>query len=73
MMVARPVAVACLVCPSVRFRAKYDATVHVRKAQALGVQVIDQAVVHFIEVDSVGEVTGLRFKRPDGSEERVEV
>ena len=57
------------ICP---IGAKYDATVHVRKAQALGVQVIDQAVVHFIEVDSAGQVTGIRFKRPDGSEERAE-
>lgn len=57
------------ICP---IGAKYDATVHVRKAQALGVQVIDQAVVHFIEVDSAGQVMGIRFKRPDGSEERAE-
>lgn len=57
------------ICP---IGAKYDATVHVRKAQALGVQVIDQAVVHFIEVNAEGRVTGLRFKRPDGSEQRAE-
>ncbi len=57
------------ICP---IGAKYDATVHVRKAQALGVQVIDQAVVHFIEVNAEGLVSGLRFKRPDGSEERAE-
>lgn len=57
------------ICP---IGAKYDASVHVRKAEALGVQVINQAVVHFIEVDSNGQVTGLRFKRPDGSEERAE-
>lgn len=57
------------ICP---IGAKYDATVHVRKAQALGTQVIDQAVVHFIEVNAEGRVTGLRFKRPDGSEQRAE-
>lgn len=57
------------ICP---IAAKYDATVHVRKAQALGVQVIDQAVVHFVEVNSEGLVTGLRFKRPDGREQRAE-
>lgn len=53
------------ICP---IAAKYDATVHVRKAEALGVQVIDQAVVHRVTVDSAGQVTGVRFKRPDNSE-----
>lgn len=57
------------ICP---IAAKYDATVHVRKAQALGVQVIDQAVVHFVEVNSDGLVAGVRFKRPDGREQRAE-
>jgi choline dehydrogenase-like flavoprotein len=57
------------ICP---IAAKYDATVHVRKAQALGVQVIDQAVVHFIEVNAEGLVSGIRFKRPDGREQRAE-
>lgn len=57
------------ICP---IAAKYDATVHVRKALALGVQLVDQAVVHFVEVNAEGLVTGLRFKRPDGSEQRIE-
>ncbi len=56
------------ICP---IAAKYDATVHVRKAQALGVQVIDQAVVHQVEVNADGWVTGVRFKRPNGDEERA--
>jgi choline dehydrogenase-like flavoprotein len=56
------------ICP---IAAKYDATVHVGKAQALGVQVIDQAVVHQIDVNSQGQVTGLRFKRPNGDEQRA--
>ncbi len=56
------------ICP---IAAKYDATVHVKKALDLGVQVIDQAVVHFVEVNDDGWVTGLRFKRPDGREERA--
>lgn len=56
------------ICP---IAAKYDATVHVQKAQALGVQVIDQAVVTFVEVGPEGQVTGLRFKRPDGREQRA--
>ncbi|MEZ4555652.1 MAG: GMC family oxidoreductase N-terminal domain-containing protein [Caldilineaceae bacterium] len=56
------------ICP---VAAKYDATVHVRKALAHGVQVIEQAVVTRVEVDQNGWVTGLRYKRPDGSERRV--
>ena len=56
------------ICP---VAAKYDATVHVRKALAHGVQVIEQAVVTRVEVDRNGWVTGLRYKRPDGSERRV--
>lgn len=56
------------ICP---VAAKYDATVHVKKALALGVQVIEQAVVYFVEVDNTGRVVGVRFKRPDGSEGRA--
>lgn len=56
------------ICP---IAAKYDASVHVRKALALGVQVIDQAVVHFVEVNAERLVTGVRFKRPDGREQRA--
>jgi glucose dehydrogenase len=56
------------ICP---IAAKYDASIHVRKAIELGVQVIDQAVVHFVEVNGEGWVTGVRFKRPDGREERA--
>lgn len=56
------------ICP---IAAKYDATVHVQKALAHGVQVIDQAVVTFVEVNSDGWVSGLRFKRPNGDEQRA--
>jgi choline dehydrogenase-like flavoprotein len=56
------------ICP---IAAKYDGSVHVQKAIRLGVQVIDQAVVNFVEVNEEGWVTGVRFKRPDGSEQRA--
>lgn len=56
------------ICP---IGAKYDAAVHARKAEALGARIIDKAVAHFVEVDSAGQVSGVRFKRPDGSEERA--
>jgi choline dehydrogenase-like flavoprotein len=54
------------ICP---IAAKYDATVHVRKAEALGVQVIDQAVVHRVEVDAEGRVAGVHFRRPNGEDQ----
>lgn len=57
------------ICP---IAAKYDATVHVRKARALGARFVDRAVVTFVEVNADGWVTGVRFKRPDGSEQRAE-
>ena len=56
------------ICP---IGAKYDATVHLRQAIALGGQVIDQAVAHRLEVDSEGRVTGVVFRRPDGSDRRA--
>lgn len=56
------------ICP---IAAKYDATVHARKAEALGARILENAVVHLIEVDSQGLVSGLRFKRPDGSQEHA--
>ena len=56
------------ICP---IAAKYDASVHAHKAEELGAQILENAVVHFVEVDSQGMVSGLRFKRPDGSEEHA--
>ena len=53
------------ICP---IAAKYDASVHTRKAEALGTQILDQAVAHQIDVGPDGFVAGVRFKRPDGSE-----
>lgn len=56
------------ICP---IGAKYDASVHVQKALNYGVQVIEQAVVYFVEVNEEGWVTAVRFKRPGGSEGRA--
>lgn len=56
------------ICP---IGAKYDATVHARKAEAAGAEILDQAVVYFVEVDAEGKVSGVRFKRPDGSDHRA--
>ncbi len=57
------------ICP---IAAKYDASVHAQKAEALGAQIIDQAVAHFVEVGTDGKVTAIHFKRPDGSEGRAQ-
>ena len=55
------------ICP---IQAKYDATVHVRKAQQLGATVWYQTVVDTLTVDPVsGRITGVSYKQyqaPDG-------
>lgn len=56
------------ICP---IGAKYDASIHARKAEAAGAQLLDQAVVYFVEVDATGKVSGVRFKRPDGGEHQA--
>ncbi len=56
------------ICP---IGAKYDATVHLRQATALGAEIVDQAVVHKLEVDSEGRVTAVIFRRPDGTDRRA--
>ncbi len=56
------------ICP---IGAKYDATVHARKAEAAGAEIIEQAVVYQVEIDGEGKVSGVRFKHPDGSEHRA--
>jgi choline dehydrogenase-like flavoprotein len=53
-------------CP---IQAKYDATVHVGKAQRAGAKVVEQAVASFVEVGPGGTVSGIRFRRPDRSEQ----
>jgi choline dehydrogenase-like flavoprotein len=51
------------ICP---IQAKYDATVHIAKAEASGAKLYDTTVAIFVEADG-GRVTAIRFKRPDGS------
>jgi choline dehydrogenase-like flavoprotein len=48
--------------------AKYDASVHVHKAERLGARVADRRVVHRVEVGADGMVSGLRYRRADGVE-----
>ncbi|PKP72263.1 MAG: choline dehydrogenase [Alphaproteobacteria bacterium HGW-Alphaproteobacteria-5] len=56
------------ICP---IGAQYAAIAHIEKAEALGVQLIDNANVQFIETGDGGRVTGLRYRRPDGSMARA--
>jgi choline dehydrogenase-like flavoprotein len=53
------------VCP---VGAKYDATVHLTKAEKAGARLLDNAVVHAIDVAGNGLIHRVRFKRPDGTE-----
>ena len=56
------------VCP---IQAKYDATVHIARAEALGARLLTESCVNFIECAEGGRVVALRFRRPDGSEGRL--
>jgi len=56
------------ICP---IQAKYDATVHVGRAEKAGARLISQAVVHRIEVGREGTIAAVRYKHPDGSDHRV--
>ncbi|MBY0430414.1 MAG: GMC family oxidoreductase, partial [Rhodospirillales bacterium] len=51
--------------------AKYDASVHVTKAELLGARVLDKRVVHRIEVGADGTIAGVRYRHPDGWEGRA--
>lgn len=51
------------ICP---IGAKYDASVHVAKAEAAGVRVVPEALVEHIEVGANQQITGLRVRGSDG-------
>lgn len=52
------------ICP---IQAKYDGSVHTLKAQALGAEIVTEALATRIELDAERRVSGIRFRRPDGS------
>jgi len=56
------------ICP---IQAKYDGSVHTLKAQALGARIVTEALATTVEVDSNRRVSGIRFRRPDGTEGRA--
>ncbi len=51
--------------------AKYDAMVHVEAAERAGARVLAEHVVNKVEVGDGEEISGLSFKRPDGSTDRI--
>ena len=53
------------ICP---VAAKYDATVHVERAEAKGAALHARATATFVETGDDGEVSAVRFRRPDGAE-----
>lgn len=56
-------------CPT---GAKYDAMVHIVQAEKAGARVVPQSVVTALTADPAGRISALAFKRPDGSEGRIE-
>lgn len=56
------------VCP---VQAKYDATVHLARAERDGAAVHDRTTAIAIEVGPDRQVAAIRFRRPDGSEGRA--
>jgi choline dehydrogenase-like flavoprotein len=68
----RPACCGNSVCvPMCPIGAKYDGAVHATKAQKSGAQIIDRAIASFVEVQADGSVGGIRFKRPDQTEQRA--
>ena len=57
------------ICP---IAAQYSGDMSVTKAENLGAQLIENAVVHHLETDSDGaRIVAVHFKRPDGTEHRL--
>ena len=65
----RPPCCGSAMCvPMCPIGAKYDATVHVGKAEAAGARLVADAVAHRIVLGPGRRVAGIGFLRPDGSE-----
>lgn len=56
------------VCP---IGAKYDGSMHIDEAERHGAQLLDNSVVYRIEADDAGKITGIWYKKPDGSEHHL--
>ncbi|WP_292532154.1 GMC family oxidoreductase [Methylocystis sp.] len=56
------------ICP---IQAKYDATIHLARAQSLGARLLAETCANFVECGQDGRVEAVRFMRSDGSTGRV--
>ncbi|MFC6288158.1 GMC family oxidoreductase [Nocardioides sp. GCM10027113] len=56
------------ICP---IGAKYDAVIHLDRAAEHGARIIADAVVHEVLVRADGTARGVRFRRPDGTDDEV--
>ncbi len=56
------------ICP---IQAKYDATVHLDRAQRKGLVLHEETTATFVEMGPGGRIAAIRFRRPDGSGGRV--
>lgn len=56
------------VCP---IQAKYDATIHIARAETLGARLLTETCANFLECREDGRVEAVRFVRPDGSGGRI--
>jgi choline dehydrogenase-like flavoprotein len=56
------------ICP---IKAKYDATIHIARAQSLGARLLTETCANFVECRQDGRVKAVRFTRADGSTGRV--
>ncbi|WP_342755432.1 GMC family oxidoreductase [Pantoea sp. MBD-2R] len=52
------------VCP---IAAKYDGSMHIDEAERHGATLLDNSVVYKIEADDAGKITGIWYRKPDGS------
>ncbi|MCG6116106.1 MAG: GMC family oxidoreductase [Mesorhizobium sp.] len=57
------------ICP---IAAQYSGDMSITKAEAHGARLVENAVVHFLETnEDGGMITAVRYRRPDGTEERL--
>ncbi|MEP4036428.1 GMC family oxidoreductase [Pseudophaeobacter sp.] len=56
------------ICP---IGAQYAAIVHVQKAEALGVQILEETLATRLESDADGHITGVLWRRADGTTGRL--
>ncbi|MEM7223973.1 MAG: GMC family oxidoreductase [Pseudomonadota bacterium] len=62
-------AASCIpICPS---GAKYDAMVHVARAEAAGARILERCVVHKLELAPDRRIASLLYRRPDRSDVRL--